>query len=365
MKVLFINNYPMDHAWELWKKKEYPGHHLWGVTHLHNYGIEVAILPHNRYSILKKIGEKTKFLGDLDQQVRILLQESQYDLVYSGNELSTSLLALLRSVGIFKKPIVIIMHRSFPRNLLGKLFVEFFIKRHDLFLCLSNRIMEQLRDDFCISQEKLKVLPWGVDLSFYQIKEVNNFDETKADNAGFIVSAGKTGRDYNTLVKAFKEINYPLRIYGAGESAPTIPDLPSKILVHNKHSKDQNFLSFEELLREYEKAYAVAIPLNIPLERADTITLIGITSLGDAMAMGKAVVMTRNRQIDIDIEKEGIGIWVEPGDVQGWQQAISYLLEHPRETQKMGKQGRRLCENKYNLEAFSSSLAKFLKGVLE
>ncbi len=364
MKVLFINNYPMDHAWELWKKQEYPGHHLWGVTQLHKYGIEVDILPHERYSVLKKIGDKTKVLGDLDQQLRILLQKSQYDLVYSGTDLNTSLLAFLRSIGLFKKPIIIIIHRSFPRNLLGKLFVNFFIKKHDLFLCLSNRVMEQLRDNFSISQEKLKVLPLGVDLSFYQTKRDNNSHEINADNAEFIVSAGKTDRDYNTLVKAFKEINYPLKIYGAGDSAPTIPDLPPRILVHNKQSKDPNFLSFEELLKEYQKAYAVAIPLNIPLDRADTITLIGYTSLLDAMAMGKAVVMTRNQQIDIDIEKEGIGIFVEPGDVEGWKQAISYLLEHPQETEEMGNRARSLCESRYNLDEFSSKLSEILKSVI-
>ncbi|NEQ19020.1 MAG: glycosyltransferase family 4 protein [Microcoleus sp. SIO2G3] len=81
--------------------------------------------------------------------------------------------------------------------------------------------------------------------------------------------------------------------------------------------------------------------------------------------MGKAVVMTRTVEPCIDIEKEGIGIFVEQGDVQGWQEAISYLLEHPDETREMGKRGRRLCEEKYNLEVFTSRLSKLLKDALK
>jgi glycosyltransferase involved in cell wall biosynthesis len=82
------------------------------------------------------------------------------------------------------------------------------------------------------------------------------------------------------------------------------------------------------------------------------------------MAMGKAVIMTRNQQIDIDIEKEGIGIFVEPGDVEGWKQAIFYLLEHPQETEEMGNRARSLCENRYNLDEFSSKLSEVLKSVI-
>jgi len=78
--------------------------------------------------------------------------------------------------------------------------------------------------------------------------------------------------------------------------------------------------------------------------------------------MGKAVIMTRNRQIDIDIEKEGIGIFIKPGDVEGWKRAIYYLLEHPQETEEMGDRARSLCESRYNLEYFSSRLASILQS---
>jgi len=354
----------MDWAWEQWKKNEYPGHHLWGATHLHQYGIHVDILRHEKYSFLKKISSKIKVLGDLDQQLRLLLKEPDYDLVFCAHDLSTSLLAFLRSIGLFKKPIVIVMHRSFKETLWSKIFVETFIKRHDKFICLSPIIMENFRDRFKVPEEKLSFLEWGVDLSFYQKKQSNFLDEIKKENEPpFFISAGKTGRDYNTLAKAFCEISYPLKIYCSGDVAPTIPNITSNIILQNKSSTEKNFLSLDDLLKEYEKAFAVAIPLDIPLERVDTVTQIGITSLLEAMAMGKAVVMTRNRQIELDIEEEGIGIFVEPGDVKGWKEAVSYLINHPQETKEMGNRARCLCKSRYDLDDFSSKLADILKSI--
>jgi glycosyltransferase involved in cell wall biosynthesis len=354
MKVIFINNYSMDWAWEKWKKKEYPGHHLWGATHLNKEGIDVDILPHEKYAILKQVSSKIKVLGDLDQQLRILLRTPPYDRVYSGCQYNTFFLSILRSIGLFKKPIVALVHHPMKSVLKNKLIFKILYGGHDKLVCLGCQVKKQLEDEFDVPPEKLDLLEWGVDLPFYDIEE----NQTLRDEPSFIVSAGKTYRDHDTLVKAFLNQNYSLRLYCTEESAPTISELSPNIKVQYNHQTN-NAISYTDLIAEYKRAYAVAIPLN------DTNNLAGLTSLLDAMAMAKAVIMTRNRNLDIDIEKEGVGIWVEQGDVKGWQNAISYLFEHPSETKEMGKRGRHLCETKYNLEVFSSNLGKILKDGVE
>jgi glycosyltransferase involved in cell wall biosynthesis len=76
------------------------------------------------------------------------------------------------------------------------------------------------------------------------------------------------------------------------------------------------------------------------------------------MAMGRAVVITRNPLFDIDVDQEGIGLVVEPGDVEGWRRALDWLVAHPDEVAEMGARGRRLCEERYNLETFSRVLVE-------
>jgi glycosyltransferase involved in cell wall biosynthesis len=347
MKVLFINDYPMDKAWEQWKRGEYPGHHLWGITHLQQYGIEVDILPYEQYSILNKIGNKFKLGNHLDQQVRAFLRFSKYDLVYSACQENTLFLSILRNIGIFRKPIIAIVHHPIYKSRRSDIFV----RGHDKLLCLSKSVLGELEKEFHIDKEKICILDWGIDLPFYDNEK--NGSAVESENS-FIVSAGKTERDHDTLAQAFFEIDYPLKIYCSAQSAPVVSGLTSNITVQLNRS--DSAISYAELLTEYEKAYAVAIPLT------NTNSLAGLTSLLDAMAMRKAVIMTKNSRINLDIEKEGIGIWVDPGDIGGWRHAMNYLLAHPQEAKQMGNRGYYLCKNKYNLEIFSSNLASIFKN---
>ena len=88
------------------------------------YGIELDILPHEKYVILNKIGRRLKLGNYLDQQLRILLRLSHYDLVYSACGDNTFILAFLRSVGIFRKPLVAIVHRPLDDSSKNKIFVK-------------------------------------------------------------------------------------------------------------------------------------------------------------------------------------------------------------------------------------------------
>jgi len=76
--------------------------------------------------------------------------------------------------------------------------------------------------------------------------------------------------------------------------------------------------------------------------------------------MGKAIVMTRSDYVGVDLEREGIGLWVEQGDVEGWRRAIAHLLSNPTETREMGRRARLLAEKRFNLEQFSKKLADSL-----
>ncbi|HLO83778.1 MAG TPA: glycosyltransferase [Nostocaceae cyanobacterium] len=366
MKVLCLFNYASaDRSWERWQNKEEresPGHHLWGVTHLQQYGIDVDLLPYEKFKLIKRIGEKLK-LGDLDQQLRVLFIAHKYDLIYSTCQTSTLILALLHILGIFRKPLVVKLERPFKSNALNKILLKLFVKGHDKILCLSQRTENQLREEFGIDKDKLALLDWGPDLPSYDDYEFPHND----DEQRIFVSAGNESRDYNTLVQAFSGVDCPLQIYCSSKSAPTVASISSNIKIQYSQRETLALawkaLSWEELLSEYAKAFAIAIPLYIPPHRVDTTPLYGLTSLLDAMAMAKPVIMTKHRQANIDIEKEKIGLWVEPGDIKGWQQAASYLLEHSEEAQEMGKRARKLAEQKYNLENFSLQLATALKSV--
>jgi len=66
----------------------------------------------------------------------------------------------------------------------------------------------------------------------------------------------------------------------------------------------------------------------------------------------------------IDIEREGIGITVEYGDVKGWEEAIRYMSSYPEEAKEMGKRGRKLAEERFNIKQCTKEIATLLKSVV-
>lgn len=363
MRIIFTNNYPMELIWHEWLAKKSAGHHLWGASDFKKHKIDFEILPYEKFSVLKKVGGSLKFLGDLDQQLRIILHSRKYDIVYSACQYNTFLLSILRKFGLFTKPIAIVVHHKIKSVFKQKNIFNFFYSGHDSFICLNSAVKEQLLEEFHIPENKIYLLEWGVDLPFYRAKS----NRIKKPSQPLIVSAGVTYRDYETLIQAVSKENCNLHIYCTKDSQPNLENVKITNNIDIKYKDDEtvdpnvfgsNLYSTKELLPEYEKALAIAIPLQDKPEN-----LVGLTSLLDAMAMGKAVIMTRNQQIDIDIEKEKIGIWIDPNDVKGWQKAIAYLTKNPIEAKKMGDRARYLCEKKYNIELFSQGLVKIFQNL--
>ena len=90
---------------------------------------------------------------------------------------------------------------------------------------------------------------------------------------------------------------------------------------------------------------------------------VGLTTLVEAFALGIPVICSRKPNFEIDIDKEGIGITVEYGDVQGWTDAIRYIAAHPEAARRMGENARKLAEERFNLEIFSREIAESLQEI--
>lgn len=358
MKVLILSNQDISGIHASWKKEgeQARAEHLWGATTLSKHGIDVEILPFEKYKPLKNLSKGIKILGDLDQQLRTILtcSTSQIDAIYSAHHLTTPLLAALRKLRILRTPVVAIAYQSMNPSFWGNIFTQLCVDGNDQIICLSQKLKDDLIQDFNINPAKISVAEWGGDLPFYPIGEAVNEPHSKP----IILSAGKTYRDYPTLLAAIETLNCELQICGhAYQEVRRDLTLPTNAVFYNE------VLPWRAVLERYRKAYAVAIPLAD--KRNKPKNAVGLTNLLEAMAMGKPVVMTRNNlsRYVVDIEAEGIGIWVETGDVNGWQEALGYLLNHPEAAHQMGAKARQLAEQEMNLNVFSRKVASALSRV--
>lgn len=345
MKIILASeDYGLREAYQLWEKREHPAHLLWGITELPKHNIECEILPFSKYSFLKRVSHR--LLGDIDQQIRLIMMRRKDTIIYATSQNILNVLAIIRSIGLFHTPIVSIVRQP-PNSSKTKLAYLLFSRGTSRLICMSKSIQDFFVNKLNIPEEKAPLIDWGVDLDFFPL---GNY------RPKFIISAGKMGRDYDTLCSAVAKIKVPTKIFCSAQSAPSLGKISDHIEVICKHYST-NVISYKDLLSWYYRAYLVAIPL------VKSNNQIGLTSLLDAMAVAKPVVITKNPCLDIDVETEGCGLWVDPGDVQGWRYSIEYLLNNPEIATEMGMRGRKLCEEKYNLSHFSFQLIDIFKGI--
>ena len=197
-----------------------------------------------------------------------------------------------------------------------------------------------------------------------------------------ICAVGLEFRDYTTLVDAVTGLDVELKIAaGSAWSHHTAfagaPALPPNVSV-----RSYTYLPLREL---YAAARFVVVPLR------DVDNQAGVTVILEAMAMGKAVIVTATRgQTDIirdrrnggrgriardwwpgfvdepdvadQVARLWTGLYVAPADPAELRCAIQYLLDHPDEAAQIGRNARTVAEACFTLDDFTARFAAAIRG---
>lgn len=361
MKILVLNNYPLERVLKEVELGETPDQLLFGINYFIDQGHTCNLLNNSqeqlpaKYKLLQKLNWLFP-LGDLFQQYAATLGLHDYDIIYCPATTQIHWLQYLRRIGKIKIPIVSISHHKMLKGRLDfarNPYYSSLYKKNDCNLALSNYVAADINQRWK-PERPASSMQWGCDLPFYKhSKEVGDG----------IVIAGRTSRDFSTVIQALNQSKTKgtiLYLKGhlshKGEVSENITLLESD----NEQpvpGKQQGWKKVKDLIPIYQSSRVIGIPLY------DQDTLVGLTSLMDCLGMGKPVIMTRNPNIDLDIEKEKIGTWVEPADVMGWKNAIDWYQANPEEASQMGQRARELAETQYNTRRFANDLLDIFKRV--
>lgn len=227
--------------------------------------------------------------------------------------------------------------------------------------------------DLGIASYRLDLIPYQVDTRYWAPRGV-------AEDR-LVVSAGLEHRDYATLFRAVSDLDAPVVIGAASywsRHHASRATLPANVRVEN--------FGYDALRDLYARAAVVVVPL------VDIDNQAGITTVLEAMAMGKAVVVTQSAgQTDVVEDRrakprgalrprplsltrllgdragltvEPTGFYVAPGDADGLRAAITYLLDHPEERGRLGRAGRRAAEELFTVELFARRLGAIVLETL-
>jgi glycosyltransferase involved in cell wall biosynthesis len=211
------------------------------------------------------------------------------------------------------------------------------------------------REALRIAPERLRVLPYQVDVDFWRPRP-------EVPEERLVVSAGLEHRDYETLIAAARGMDARFVIGAASHwsrHAFSADEPPTNV--------ELGAFDYRALRELYRRAALVVVPLH------DVDNQAGVTTILEAMSMGKAVIVTQSvGQTDVvedrrresrgrprpasllrsfasagDFALRPNGFYVSPGNVVELRAAITYLLDNPDERARLGRAGReavvRLC----------------------
>lgn len=202
---------------------------------------------------------------------------------------------------------------------------------------------------------RLHVQPRAVDELFWQPSDV--------PRRQMICAAGWEARDYATLLAAVAGLELELELAVGSIALPEMArgghvdralaslDVASSRL--HVHAAER---SPGELRRLYAEARFVVVPL------LDVEFDAGVTAITEAMAMERAVVVTRTHGFGHLFEHGREGLLVDPHSPRAMREAITWLLEHPEDAARMGRAARQLVERRHRMDPLIDELAAIIRG---
>jgi hypothetical protein len=289
---------------------------------------------------------KRSWLGSVRHVRAALDLARRCDVVFSDGEPVGVPMALAMMARGIELPHLMLGHRLTARH--KRLFFRIMKSHRGMtrILVHSHRQLEAIPPLLGVPRAKLAFIPYYADGAFWRPQ--------RHPEEQLVVAAGREQRDYETLVAACSERDVSVFIADGSVHTPGARHRGPAAWPENVRA---GFADYRALRDLYASAAVVAVPL------IENDFQAGVTTLLEAMAMGKAVVVTATSG-QVDVVEDGVtGLTVPPGDVARLRHAIRFLLEHPRERKRLGRNAKDAFESGFTLDAYTAKLLEHLDDI--
>jgi glycosyltransferase involved in cell wall biosynthesis len=185
------------------------------------------------------------------------------------------------------------------------------------------------------------MLYWHIDHNFFH--PISNIQTQNQ-----ICSAGMASRDYATLLAATQDLDINVKI--AADSPWFQQELNISQDNLSARVEARSYKTYQALRQLYAESLFVVVPLfDVPFSAGYTVIL-------EAMAMGKATIVSRIKQQDNFIIDGWNGLYVTPGNTSELHDRIQFLLQHPDEAKRLGANARKTIEERFTLEHYTQRM---------
>lgn len=280
----------------------------------------------------------------------LLKARRKYDYVFTFEcDITTFIISLFQTLTLSRRPRHVVLQfimREKRRDLgsrLKYLFMRLCFSSVYRVVCSSASEADYYREAFGWDSAKAAFTPMHTDPAFLEPSE-----NTSGSRDSYIIAAGRTFRDYETLISAVAGLDIRTIIVASQQNIPA-KQLPGNVSVFY----DISYAKLQELITGCEV-------MVLPLE--DRCISTGQSVMLQAMAAGKAVIATRTSGTIDYIQDMENGVLVEPKNPEKLRAAISALLESPELRRRLGSNARKAVQTKYLPEHYYEGVSKIIRS---
>tara|TARA_B100000886_G_scaffold335824_1_gene293514 strand:- start:14364 stop:15467 length:1104 start_codon:yes stop_codon:yes gene_type:complete len=344
---LIIYLFKKGRAERLENTKNYPSEFFYGFLELQNEGFNIKLLEEKDLNIqIKNYFSKkilnlisklffdlpfNSILGFIFNNCVKKIKHAKY-IIATTNSLGISL-SFAKSIGLIKSDIIFINMGLFPKkpNKLKVIFYKYLFKKVKL-LTISKTENKYLKS--YLKNLDIKYVPFGVDASFW-------YPQKKLKSEKYVLAIGNDlARDWAILVSAWDDDFPMLKIV---TSLPIKNKKPNITVVKgNWHTQALTDLQIRDL---YCNSEFIILPLK------ETFQPSGQSACLQAMSCSKAVLISNIKGIwdrKLLKQKENI-LFTKTNNVSEMRKSIHLLFNDLKLRDKIGKNGRKLIINHFNI----------------
>ena len=331
------------------KEKKMRGELIYNIVDTEKLGCDVIPSPTKLYSI----ADKRLYVYNTLQFLR---KRGQYDVIYTPYFQGLEWLIYLRTIGLFRKKIVVWHHNpiEMPKKILARWKQKLFFRGCDALLFFTDKIKQLSVGNGC-PIEKMHVVDWGPDMAYFDM-----IRPQYAGCKGNYLMSGSDSRDFDSAMQAF--VSLPNAEF---DVCPPSDELYEK---YRSASENTHLFKFEKSNTGYEKIAkktadckaVIIITKPIPGRKLPS----GLTSICEAIALGKPCIITDNPYFSDEMRHAGFAKFVKVGDVEGIRKAIVELEEDPELRLQMSEAALAYAR-KYSSENTAKQLVEIFKNVLK
>ena len=279
---------------------------------------------------------------------RVCTREVHPDVVIANSDLEVIGLALTRFV--YRRPVPLVLfgfiftpRTSAVSDVIRRAYFRIVLGQTKAVICSSSFEAQRYRRIFPLQGTSFIAVTYGI--------HVWEPEDAPGRSTGYVLSAGRSGRDYALLTEVFATLPYELHIVCDAEDSMRELAIPPNVSVLRQCYGN-------EYLKEIAGASLVVIPL-----KDDDIS-VGQMVLLQAMALGKPVVITRTSTTEEYGKHLETLYFVNHGSKDDLAHAITCLQQDDELRSSLGARAREHFDARHSMHAFVRRLLDAIEEVL-